>query len=115
MCRNAARQGENPGKRKVQVFRAILVSLFAMSTAATASAQTIDVAKISCKQYLAGNIVRGDYLTLWLSGYINGTRNETVIETGTVQNIADKVGTYCRANLDAGLMDAVQNVIGAAK
>ena len=91
------------------------MSLFAIFVAANASAQVIDVAKISCKQYLTGNIVRQDYLTLWLSGYYNGTRNDTVIGTGTVQQIADKVGTYCRSNLDAGLMDAVQNVLGAEK
>jgi hypothetical protein len=102
-------------KRLVQVLRFIFVSLFTIFVAAVASAQVIDVAKISCKQYLTGNIVRQDYLTLWLSGYYNGTRNDTVIGTGTVQGIADKVGTYCRSNLDAGLMDAVQNVLGAEK
>jgi acid stress chaperone HdeB len=99
----------------VKVLRVTLLPLFAMCAAASASAQVVDVAKISCKQYLAGNVVRQDYLTLWLSGYLNGTHNNTVIETGTVQNVADKVGTYCRANLDTGLMDAVQNVLGAAK
>jgi hypothetical protein len=92
-----------------------LVPLFVLFAAATASAQIVDVAKISCKQYLTGNIVRQDYLTLWLSGYVNGTRNDTVIGTSTVQGIADKVGTYCRSNLDTGLMDAVQNVLGVAK
>jgi hypothetical protein len=102
-------------KPLVQVLRFIFVSLFTIFVAAGASAQVIDVAKISCKQYLTGNIVRQDYLTLWLSGYYNGTRNDTVIGTGTVQGIADKVGTYCRSNLDAGLMDAVQNVLGAEK
>jgi acid stress chaperone HdeB len=99
----------------VKILRLTSVALFAIFVAASASAQIIDVAKISCKQYLAGNLVRQDYLTLWLSGYINGTRNDTVIETGTVQKIADKVGTYCRSNLDAGLMEAVQNVLSVAK
>ncbi len=99
----------------MKVLRLALVSLLAIFSAVTASAQIIDVAKISCKQYLAGKVVRQDYLTLWLSGYTNGTRNDTVIGTGTVQEIANKVGTYCRSNLDAGLMDAVQNVLGVEK
>src|SRR5277367_2528990 len=106
---------ESLEKRRVKVFRLALVSLFAIFPAAGASAQVIDVAKISCKQYLTGNIVRQDYLSLWLSGYYNGTRNDTVIETGTVQNVANKVGTYCRSNLDVGLMDAVQKVLGVEK
>jgi hypothetical protein len=102
------------GKRLVQILR-VAVALSAILVTANASAQIVDVAKISCQQYLAGNVVRQDYLTLWLSGYLNGTRNDTVIETHTVQNVADKVGAYCRANLDTGLMDAVKNVLGAAK
>jgi hypothetical protein len=99
----------------VRVLRLAAASLFSIVAAANASAQVVDVAKISCKQYLAGNIVRQDYLSLWLSGYVNGTHNDTVIERSTVQNITDKVGTYCRANLDTGLMDAVQSVLGAGK
>ena len=105
--------GEKRGKRLVKVLRPVSAALLSIFAAASASAQVVDVAKISCKQYLAGNVVRQDYLSLWLSGYVNGTRNDTVIERSTVQNITDKVGTYCRANLDAGLMDAVQAVLGA--
>jgi hypothetical protein len=107
--------GDSLEKCLVKVLRFTLALLFAIFGTVSASAQTIDVAKISCKQYLAGIVVRQDYLTLWLSGYYNGTRNDTVIGTGTVQEIADKVGTYCRSNLDAGLMDAVQHVLGAEK
>jgi hypothetical protein len=99
----------------VPLLALLLAPLLAIFATAPASAQIVDVAKISCKQYLAGNIVRQDYLSLWLSGYVNGTRNDTAIETGTVQKIADKVSTYCRANLDSGLMDAVQNVLGTSK
>ena len=119
MCRYDASQERLWEKTQVRALRT-LVSLMAIFTAvislaANASAQVVDVAKISCKQYLTGNIVRQDYLTLWLSGYLNGTRNDTIIETGTVQHVADKVGTYCRSNLDTGLMDAVQNVLGVGK
>jgi acid stress chaperone HdeB len=121
MCRNGAEREKRRERRRVKVFKAsravrfASASLLAIFAAAPASAQIVDVAKISCKQYLAGNLVRQDYLTLWLSGYVNGTRNDTVIETSTVQTIANKVGTYCRSNLDSGLMDAVQNVLGISK
>jgi len=106
---------EKRGKRLVKVLRLTAASVFWIVAAANASAQVVDVAKISCKQYLAGTVVRQDYLSLWLSGYVNGTHNDTVIERSTVQNITDKVGTYCRANLDAGLMDGVQTILGAGK
>ena len=92
-----------------------IIALGAVVAAGNASAQIVDVAKISCKDYLAGTVVRRDYLTLWLSGYYNGTRNDTIVQTNTVQTIADKVGTYCRSNLDSGLMDAVEKALGAGK
>jgi hypothetical protein len=98
MCRNDAGWERNSGE-----------------SAGEGLTHRVGVAKISCKQYLTGNLVRQDYLTLWLSGYVNGTRSDTVIETGTVQNVANKVGTFCRSNLDAGLMEAVEKVLGEEK
>jgi hypothetical protein len=79
------------------------------------SAQAVDVAKISCKQFLTGDVVRRDYLVLWLSGYYNGTRNDPMVETSTVQKIANMVSDRCRDNLDATLMDAVQTALGIGK
>ena len=106
---------ESREKALVRALRIALVSLIAIFAAGDVSAQVVDVAKVSCKQYLTANLVRQDYLTLWLSGYINGTRNDTVIETSTVQNVANKVGTFCRSNLDAGLMEAVEKILGDDK
>jgi hypothetical protein len=92
-----------------------LAALLSCLAARDASAQVVDIAKISCKQFLLGNIVRRDYLALWLSGYYNGTHNDPIIETSTVQNIANKVGNYCHANLDDTLMDAIQKALGLEK
>jgi len=92
-----------------------IIPLLAILAATDASAQRVDVAKITCKQFLIGSIIRRDYLALWLSGYYNGTRNDTVVATDTVQKIAGKVGTYCEANLDATLMDAIQSELGVNK
>jgi hypothetical protein len=93
----------------------ICLALAPLLAASEASAQTVDIAKITCKQYLIGNIVRRDYLALWLSGYYNGTHNDPIIETGTVQTIANKVGNYCHDNLDDTLMDAIQKALGLEK
>ena len=51
----------------MKVLSLAIASLLSILAAASASAQVVDVAKISCKQYLAGNVVRQDYLSLWLS------------------------------------------------
>jgi hypothetical protein len=98
--------------------KTIAAAVVALSLAvgmSKASAQTVDVAKISCQQFLTGHVIRRDYLALWLSGYYNGTRNDPIVESNTVQKIADKVSTYCRDNLDATLTDAIQNTFGVDK
>jgi hypothetical protein len=92
-----------------------IIPLLAILAATDVSAQTVDLAKLSCRQFLIGDIVRRDYLALWLSGYYNGTRNDTVVTTDTVQKIADKVDTYCESNLDATLMDAIRSELGVNK
>jgi hypothetical protein len=98
---------------KIIISAAVALSLpFAVTNVV---AQTVDVAKISCKQFLTGDVIRRDYLALWLSGYYNGTRNDPLVGAGTVQKIADKVSSYCRDNLDAMLMDAVQNTLDVGK
>jgi hypothetical protein len=52
--------------------------LVAQSMRALAQAQeTIDVAKITCDQYLAGRVTDSRTLFVCLSGYYNGTRNDT--------------------------------------
>jgi acid stress chaperone HdeB len=103
------------GEKFMKVLAASTIPLLAILAATEASAQTIDVAKLTCKQFLIGDIVRRDYLALWLSGYYNGTRSDTVVTTDTVQKIADKVTTYCESNLDATLMDAIRNELGVNK
>jgi acid stress chaperone HdeB len=99
----------------MRVSAIVMVTALLPLAATRAPAQTIDVVKLSCKQFLIGDIVRQDYLALWLSGYYNGTRNDPIIENRTVQNVANKVSNYCHANLDATLMDAVQNTLDIKK
>jgi hypothetical protein len=113
--RHTAILGKNFGEHVMKALPITIIPLLAILVATDASAQIVDVAKITCKQFLIGNIIRRDYLALWLSGYYNGTRNDTIVTTDTVQKIAGKVGTYCESNLDATLMDAIQNELGVDK
>jgi acid stress chaperone HdeB len=99
----------------MKALAASTIPLLAILAATGASAQTVDLARLTCKQYLVGDIIRRDYLALWLSGYYNGTRNDTVVTTDTVDKIADKVSTYCESNLDATLMDAIRSELGVNK
>jgi hypothetical protein len=52
---------------------------------------------------------------VWLSGYYNGKRNNTIIEPDTMIKNAKKVSEYCYRNREATVTDAVKNVLGFDK
>jgi acid stress chaperone HdeB len=91
----------------------ILGVLSALVGISTARAQvTVDVAKITCKQYLAYTITDPRFIAIWLGGYYNGKRNNTVVDTASFKQHVDKVEDYCRLNLDDTVMHGVEAALG---
>jgi len=80
--------------------------IVAISPAARAQ-ETIDVAKITCEQFLAGKVGDSRSITIWLSGYYNGTRKNTVVDVSAVQSDATNIMDYCITHPNENLMDAV--------
>ena len=101
--------------------KACFVSLFALSvllSASEAPAQmTVDVAKITCRQYLFDRTFspRAPMIANWLSGYFNGLRNNTVVDIGAMEKNKDKVEDYCRMNQDVTLIEAAKTALGLSK
>jgi acid stress chaperone HdeB len=94
------------------IFACLGVSL---SMPAAHAQMTVDVAKITCKQFLLDKVAPTKSVAIWLSGYYNGKRGNTVIDLGDTEKKADKVEDYCRLNLDMTVMDAVQKTLGLDK
>jgi acid stress chaperone HdeB len=93
-----------------------LCTVFALVGSPVAHAQmTVDVSKITCKQFLLDKVAPTKSVAIWLSGYYNGKRGNTVIDLADTEQKADKVGDYCRLNLDMTVMDAVQKTLGLDK
>jgi hypothetical protein len=76
---------------------------------------TVDVAKITCAQFLVDEIAPSEYVAMWLSGYYNGKRNNTIIEPDTMIKNAKKVSEYCYRNREATVTDAVKTALGFDK
>jgi HdeA/HdeB family len=85
-----------------------------LPTAAAAQA-TIDVAKITCQQFMFGNIIDSRTISIWLAGYYSGTHNDTVVDVTAMQEKAREVVRYCMANPDMVVMEATKNVLGMSK
>jgi hypothetical protein len=54
-------------------------------------------------------------VVLWLSGYYNGKRNNTIIEPLTINKNEEKINSYCYQHRETTVMDAVKNVLGFDK
>jgi acid stress chaperone HdeB len=76
---------------------------------------TVDVSKITCEEYLMDTITFSQYVVMWLSGYYNGKRNNTIIEPDAVKKNEAKVNLYCYQHREATVMDAAKNVLGFDK
>jgi acid stress chaperone HdeB len=76
---------------------------------------TVDVSKIMCEQLLMENLAPSKYVVLWLSGYYNGKRNNTIIEPESMDKNEEKVDFYCNQHRETTVMDAVKNVLGLDK
>ncbi len=94
----------------------IAVGMLLTLAACPAQAQTtIDVAKISCRQFIFDDIALSKSIAVWLSGYYNGVQHNTVVDMGQMEHNIDKVQDFCRMNLEMMVMDATKKALGASK
>ena len=96
--------------------RLLLTGALFMFVQIPAQAQvTLDISKITCEEYVMDTITFSQNVVMWLSGYYNGKRNNTIIEPDKVQKNEEKVNLYCYEHRDATVMDAAKNVLGFDK
>jgi acid stress chaperone HdeB len=74
---------------------------------------TIDITKITCDQYLAGQLTDANTLSAWLNGYLNGARNKTLVDPLSLR--ASDLITYCITHTDMPVLDAARNLVDAHK
>ena len=95
---------------------ALLGLLLALLTDMPVNAQvTLDVSKITCEQFWLRKVADPDKVALWVSGYINGKRGNTVIDTQQLEGNVRKVAEYCRANYQMTVMQAVETLMNQKK
>ena len=96
---------------------ALLASVFALFTVSTTNAQVlVDVSKITCEQFILWKVTDPDKIALWLSGYYNGKRGNTIIDPKSLEQNENKVKDYCRENnLKPTVMQAVEALLAPNK
>ncbi len=95
-----------------KMIRLISGSILAFGAVSIARAQvTLDVAKITCDQFTGYKITDPQNIAIWLSGYYNGKRGNTVLDTQGLQANAKKLQEYCIRNPQIPVMNAVETLL----
>jgi hypothetical protein len=86
-------------------------ALLMLPLSITSNAQlTLDITRVTCRQYLTGSVIPRKPLILWLSGYYDGKRDATTVDVGSIEPNASKVDDYCGGHQDEMVMNAIEAV-----
>ena len=71
-----------------------------------AQAETIDLATVKCSELATMQDSDGTFLFTWLLGYQAGQAGTTTMDLSAMESIGKKIGEYCAANPDVGVLAA---------
>jgi acid stress chaperone HdeB len=101
--------------RSMLVILGVTLALAFGPTPVAQAQVTLDVSKLTCGQFLSYKITTGEKIAAWLSGFHNGKRDNTSLDTHALIANAKKLRSYCVRNSETLVMNAVETVLGAAK
>jgi acid stress chaperone HdeB len=78
---------------------------------------TVEVAKITCQQYLAFSIGDPRDVNIWLSGYYHGKQGSAVFEPQLLKQNAEKLRAEClrKENSDLPVMQVIEKALAQGK
>jgi acid stress chaperone HdeB len=92
------------------------LGLILIAASAPAHAQvTLDLSKVTCDQWSGYKITNPQNIALWLSGYYNGKRGNTVIDTQGLTAENQKLRDFCITNPQMPVMDAAEKLFGVSR
>jgi acid stress chaperone HdeB len=96
-------------RAKIGIFSSLI---FCAVTSAAPAQVTIDVSKITCEQFRGYTVTNPTNIALWLSGYYNGQRGNTIVEVESFKENFEKLKDHCITNPKVTVMQAVQAILG---
>jgi acid stress chaperone HdeB len=96
----------------MRIFSAALLAV-ALAAASPAPAQVIDLASVTCKDFVATKKDAMVSIVMWLSGYYTKDDDPTVIDFDKVRGKADKLADFCGKNPAVGLVPAAEPILAS--
>src|SRR3954466_7555683 len=72
---------------------------------------TLDLSKVTCDQWAGYKITNPQNIALWMSGYYNGKRGNTNLDTQGLAARVEKLRDFCITNPKTPVMQAVERVM----
>jgi acid stress chaperone HdeB len=88
-----------------------IVTALALATATPASADKLDLSKVTCKQFLESGKENIGLVLMWLHGYWTEEDAPPIVDFDKMGTDAEKIGAYCGKNPTKGFMDAAEAVL----
>lgn len=89
-----------------------IFSLMLVAAMHPAHAQvTLDLSKVTCDQWAGYKITNPQNIAFWLSGYYNGKRGNTVVDTQELDANTKKLRDFCIVNPQVPVMQAVDKLL----
>ncbi|OYU88502.1 MAG: hypothetical protein CFE29_19605 [Bradyrhizobiaceae bacterium PARB1] len=87
---------------------------FAATPAAVtpAKAVTIDLATMSCKQFVESKPDDIQMVLTWIDGWYKGDSDDALIDTDVFVENAKKFGAYCATNPGVSIVTAAEKILG---
>jgi acid stress chaperone HdeB len=99
----------------MKIMHLVGIVLSALAASPAHAQSSVDVAKISCRQFISDDIALSKSIAVWLSGYYSGLQHNSVVDMGRMEQNIDKVQDFCRLNMDVMVMDAAKKALGLGK
>ena len=92
---------------KKLLFSCLLAACLALPATTLAAGDDIDMAKVSCEEFLNSGSNMTMMLT-WIDGYMSGISDNTVISNAWMEKLGAHMGQYCSKNSGKTIMDAIK-------
>jgi acid stress chaperone HdeB len=78
---------------------------------------TIEVAKITCLQFVSGEIGQPRTVAAWLSGYYHGKKNSTSVDKQAFEGNLDRLTNFCRTGNNGKILviQAIEKILAESR
>ena len=94
----------------MKIFYVAALAAALVLPAAPSRAEVIDLSTMTCKKFIESEKDEIGMILTWLDGWYKGDQDDAVIDTHEFEQNAKKLGAYCGANPNIGLITASRKV-----